>query len=475
MTSSESTLGSVSMSCTLFSNDSGGVEGGIWSRGLLPPPCGGGAGAGGAPEAIMSTVFLTIASGGRNARAGATVASATVASSSPWLSHASLAMIAGPPALVRMPTRAPRGSGWFASSMATSNSSSIVSVRITPDWWQSASTALSAPAREPGGLGAGGGARPRARAAALDRRDRLLACHAAGDLREPARVSERLEVEKDHARAGVLLPVLEEVVGRDVGLVADAHEVRDPEPQRAGGFEDREPERTALRRKRDLPGRRPGRRERRVEPHAGLGVEHPEAVGAHHAHAVLARGVAERPLALGALGAGLLESGGDHDHAEHALPAAFLDGFQGLPGGHHDDRQVDVRRDVGDARGGEHRLPDPAGGIDRVDRSFEPVLEQVPEDRRADRARPARGPDHGDRAGAEDGVEAGRRRGLELGAGGGEAGGRGGCHGRNSCDRREAPRDRSYKGLRGASCGHRVPQRGRRVTRGGWATSARLL
>jgi len=58
-------------------------------------------------------------------------------------------MIAGPPALVTMPTRAPCGSGWFASTIATSNSSSIVSVRITPDWWQSASTALSAPASEP--------------------------------------------------------------------------------------------------------------------------------------------------------------------------------------------------------------------------------------------------------------------------------------------------------------------------------------
>ncbi len=109
MASSASTFGSASMRCTLFSNDSG------------------------VAEAIMSTGFLTLASGGRNSRSAAMVASASAGSSSPWLSHASLAMIAGPPAFVTMPTRAPRGSGWFASSIATSNNSSIVSVRITPD------------------------------------------------------------------------------------------------------------------------------------------------------------------------------------------------------------------------------------------------------------------------------------------------------------------------------------------------------
>jgi len=58
-------------------------------------------------------------------------------------------MMAGPPAFVTMPMRAPRGSGWFASSMATSNSSSMVSVRMTPDCRHSASTAVSAPASEP--------------------------------------------------------------------------------------------------------------------------------------------------------------------------------------------------------------------------------------------------------------------------------------------------------------------------------------
>jgi len=51
---------------------------------------------------------------------------------SPAASHASAHAIPGPPAFVTTPTRLPRGSGWPASSAATSNSSPTVPVRITP-------------------------------------------------------------------------------------------------------------------------------------------------------------------------------------------------------------------------------------------------------------------------------------------------------------------------------------------------------
>jgi hypothetical protein len=56
---------------------------------------------------------------------------------------------ARPPALVRIATRRPDGSGWCASSPATSKSSSSVSVRITPAAWKSASTTLSEHASAP--------------------------------------------------------------------------------------------------------------------------------------------------------------------------------------------------------------------------------------------------------------------------------------------------------------------------------------
>ena len=52
-------------------------------------------------------------------------------------------MIPGPPALVRIATRGPPGSGWLASSEATSSISARLSVRITPACWKRASTVTS--------------------------------------------------------------------------------------------------------------------------------------------------------------------------------------------------------------------------------------------------------------------------------------------------------------------------------------------
>jgi len=52
-------------------------------------------------------------------------------------------MMPGPPALVTIPTRRPVGTGWLTSREATSKSSARVSVRITPAWWNRASTVTS--------------------------------------------------------------------------------------------------------------------------------------------------------------------------------------------------------------------------------------------------------------------------------------------------------------------------------------------
>jgi hypothetical protein len=62
---------------------------------------------------------------------------------------ASVAMIAGPPALVRIATRSPRGSGCEASAEARSKSSSIVSDRDTPQASRIASIATSEAASAP--------------------------------------------------------------------------------------------------------------------------------------------------------------------------------------------------------------------------------------------------------------------------------------------------------------------------------------
>src|SRR5205814_1627219 len=83
-------------------------------------------------------------------------------------------------------------------------------------------------ARERGGVRACGTC-SRAAAPALHREDRLLLRDAAREPSELAGVAERLEVQEHELRRGIVLPVLEQVVRRDVGLVADRDEGRKPD------------------------------------------------------------------------------------------------------------------------------------------------------------------------------------------------------------------------------------------------------
>ena len=166
----------------------------------------------------------------RRARAGSPQPEGSTRS--PWAASASAHRIAGPPALVTIATRSPRGSGWRDSSAATSNISPIVSVRITPACANSASTVRVGGREHRAGVRRGG-ALPGRRAPALDRDHRLGGRHAARDPPELARVPERLEVEQDRVRALVRLPVLEEVVAREIGLVRRPRRTADRPSERS--------------------------------------------------------------------------------------------------------------------------------------------------------------------------------------------------------------------------------------------------
>ena len=98
------------------------------------------------------------------------------------------------------------------------------------------------------------GADPRAAAAALHGQDRLAARHPPRDPAEAPRVAERLEVDQHELGRGVVLEVLEQVVGGHVGLVADRHEGRQAEPARGRLAQEGEAERSALRREADVAG-----------------------------------------------------------------------------------------------------------------------------------------------------------------------------------------------------------------------------
>ena len=97
----------------------------------------------------MSIGFANEASLELNVRSFLTVFGDSAGMSRPLLISASVARMPGPPALVTTTTRLPFGKGWVDNALATSNSSSTVSTRITPVWLNSASTPTSRPARAP--------------------------------------------------------------------------------------------------------------------------------------------------------------------------------------------------------------------------------------------------------------------------------------------------------------------------------------
>ena len=93
--------------------------------------------------ATMSTGFPVAAWAGKPSRSAASVPSDSSGTSSPAASHASATRMPGPPPLVSTATRRPAGAGCDDTTAATSNISSSVLARITPAWWNSASTAGS--------------------------------------------------------------------------------------------------------------------------------------------------------------------------------------------------------------------------------------------------------------------------------------------------------------------------------------------
>ena len=149
-----------------------------------------------------------------------------------------------PPAFVTTATRGPRGMGWDDSSSAASRNSDSVRVRSTPDWRKSASTAASelasaavwdAAARAPAAV------EPPLRARTGFWRATRRAMRP-----KRARIAEALQVQRGDGRRGIVLPVLEQVVRGDVGLVAERHERGKAQAALARLLDDREAEGAAL-------------------------------------------------------------------------------------------------------------------------------------------------------------------------------------------------------------------------------------
>ena len=244
-----------------------------------------------------------------------------------------------------------------------------------------------------------------ARRAALQREDRLAARQPARDARERAWVAEGLEVEDDELGLVVVLPPLEQIVGRDVRLVADGHEGGDPQARRLRPLEQREPERAALRGEADLARREAPRREGRVEVNGGRGDA--EAVRAEETGAVLTDEREQALLPLRALVTRFGEARRDDDERADAGGERILCRREHLLARHADDGEVDRLLDL------RHRplAVDPRDGValpvHGVHGAGEVAGEDVAEQLAPDRAATLRRAHHRDGARPEERLERG--------------------------------------------------------------------
>ncbi len=197
-------------------------------------------------------------------------------------------------------------------------------------------------------------------------------------------VAERFEIKKDHPAAPVVLPKLQQVVARDVRLVADADKIRKTETPAAGERQNGDAERAALGGQRHDAGRRKEGRERRVERHFRIRVEQAQAIRSHHAHAVAAHFFDELLLELAPAAAGLGKAGRDHDERLDAALRAVVDDAERGVARHDDDRKIDRRADLADRSIGRERADLGGARVDGIDRAAKAIGREVFDDPMAD-------------------------------------------------------------------------------------------
>ena len=150
-------------------------------------------------------------------------------------------------------------------------------------------------------------------ASGFHRDDRLGLRHSGRYPDELSRVAERLEVERNDGRRDVALPISQQVVAGDVGLVADRHEARDADAAASALVDQRDAERARLRHERDVSRDGIERRKGGVHADEEVGVRQSHAVGPDDPHAIAPGRLDEICLRRAPIGAELREAGAD-DH-----------------------------------------------------------------------------------------------------------------------------------------------------------------
>ncbi len=201
-----------------------------------------------------------------------------------------------------------------------------------------------------------GGSSADGASAALQRDYRLLARYATRDLEEPAWIAEALDIEKDHARPLVVLPVFEEVVRRYVGLVADADEMPDAEAEILCVVEHGEAERARLGAEGNRPARWPGAGEVGVEANVIVRIQDAEAIGADEANTECARAIAQARLRRSPFRPELCKARGDDDGARDLLVSTVLENVHHVCARHRNHGEIDRTRDRAQRWIRRHRL-----------------------------------------------------------------------------------------------------------------------
>ena len=225
---------------------------------------------------------------------------------------------------------------------------------------------------------------PGRRTTALDRQDRFAPREPPGDARELPGVAERFEVQQRDIGPGILLPVLEQVVAGQVGLVADRHERGQADPEPPSRLDDRDPDAAALRQEAHGSLRSLMRRKGRVEPHVRGGVQHPQAVGSDEAHAGAAADGEQVALPLRTVAAGLGEPRRDDQQRSYPGGGAVTGHVDDSRRGHYDDGEVDRGPDQAHRAIGRQPLHGVGVRVDGIHGAGESALDQVVEDLAAD-------------------------------------------------------------------------------------------
>ncbi len=249
-----------------------------------------------------------------------------------------------------------------------------------------------------------GGRRPLRRPARLDGQDRLGISPVRDGIRrldERSPVREILDVHHEHFRVRIGGDRLQQIDLGQIGLVAEAHKLREADVAPRRIVQQRRAQSAALA---DQPDRAPLGHlapERRVHAHLRIRIDDSQAVGPDDRKAPLPGEGLQPVLALESVPADLLEARGDHDEVTRSFLRRRRHDALDRRGGHDHHAQIDrliERLDPGRAADSQNAL---GFRVDRIKHAGVFAVHQIAHDVVADRPGRPRRTDHRDRAGAQ--------------------------------------------------------------------------